>query len=130
MAGGREGGDAVSLTALGVGQCLSAPALPFSFLTSFPGGLNEEVERDFCTAGFPVLEEDFNVALDQLHDAHSQAVGAPKVGSWKWDCFSKAVWLKIPLTGLTRLAHALPRCFLLSHSTYSPSRGKKSSCAF
>ncbi|KFP40583.1 Peroxisome assembly factor 2, partial [Chlamydotis macqueenii] len=46
---------------------------------SFPGGLSEEVERDFCTAGFPVLEEDFSVALDQLHDAHSQAVGAPKV---------------------------------------------------
>ncbi|XP_010212728.1 PREDICTED: peroxisome assembly factor 2-like [Tinamus guttatus] len=49
---------------------------------SFPGGLSEEVERDFCTAGFPVLEEDFSVALDQLHDAHSQAAGAPKVGSW------------------------------------------------
>lgn len=40
------------------------------------------MERDFCTAGFPVLEEDFTVALDQLHDAHSQAVGAPKVGCW------------------------------------------------
>lgn len=40
------------------------------------------MERDFCTAGFPVLEEDFAVALDQLHDAHSQAVGAPKVGCW------------------------------------------------
>lgn len=38
------------------------------------------MERDFCTAGFPVLEEDFSAALDQLHDAHSQAVGAPKVG--------------------------------------------------
>ncbi|NWW35930.1 PEX6 factor, partial [Panurus biarmicus] len=49
---------------------------------SFPGGLSEEVERDFCTAGFPVLEEDFSAALDQLHDAHSQAVGAPKVGCW------------------------------------------------
>uniref|UniRef100_A0A8C3L2I2 Peroxisomal ATPase PEX6 n=1 Tax=Chrysolophus pictus TaxID=9089 RepID=A0A8C3L2I2_CHRPC len=51
---------------------------------SFPGGLSEEVERDFCTAGFPVLEEDFNVALDQLHDAHSQAVGAPKIPSVSW----------------------------------------------
>ncbi|XP_009893168.1 PREDICTED: peroxisome biogenesis factor 6 [Charadrius vociferus] len=51
---------------------------------SFPGGLNEEVERDFCTAGFPVLEEDFSVALDQLHDAHSQAVGAPKIPSVSW----------------------------------------------
>ncbi|NXY50326.1 PEX6 factor, partial [Ceuthmochares aereus] len=51
---------------------------------SFPGGLSEEVERDFCTAGFPVLEEDFNVALDQLHNAHSQAVGAPKIPSVSW----------------------------------------------
>ncbi|XP_062429439.1 peroxisome biogenesis factor 6 [Rhea pennata] len=51
---------------------------------SFPGGLSEEVERDFCTAGFPMLEEDFSVALDQLHDAHSQAVGAPKIPSVSW----------------------------------------------
>ncbi|XP_042645417.1 peroxisome biogenesis factor 6 isoform X2 [Tyto alba] len=51
---------------------------------SFPGGLSEDVERDFCTAGFPVLEEDFSVALDQLHDAHSQAVGAPKIPSVSW----------------------------------------------
>uniref|UniRef100_A0A803VV21 Peroxisomal ATPase PEX6 n=1 Tax=Ficedula albicollis TaxID=59894 RepID=A0A803VV21_FICAL len=51
---------------------------------SFPGGLSEEVERDFCTAGFPVLEEDFSAALDQLHDAHSQAVGAPKIPSVSW----------------------------------------------
>ncbi|NWU71345.1 PEX6 factor, partial [Pterocles burchelli] len=51
---------------------------------SFPGGLSEEAERDFCTAGFPVLEEDFSIALDQLHDAHSQAVGAPKIPSVSW----------------------------------------------
>ncbi|NXW80866.1 PEX6 factor, partial [Hirundo rustica] len=51
---------------------------------SFPGGLSEEVERDFCAAGFPVLEEDFSAALDQLHDAHSQAVGAPKIPSVSW----------------------------------------------
>ncbi|NXD42305.1 PEX6 factor, partial [Copsychus sechellarum] len=51
---------------------------------SFPGGLSEEVERDFCSAGFPVLEEDFSAALDQLHDAHSQAVGAPKIPSVSW----------------------------------------------
>ncbi|KAM6278741.1 peroxisome biogenesis factor 6 isoform 1-T1 [Porphyrio hochstetteri] len=51
---------------------------------SFPGGLSEEAERDFCTAGFPVLEEDLGVALDQLHDAHSQAVGAPKIPSVSW----------------------------------------------
>ncbi|NXR61503.1 PEX6 factor, partial [Rhadina sibilatrix] len=51
---------------------------------SFPGGLSQEVERDFCAAGFPVLEEDFSAALDQLHEAHSQAVGAPKIPSVSW----------------------------------------------
>lgn len=47
--------------------------------TSFPGGSSEEEEHDFCAAGFPLLAEDFSVALDKLHDAHSRAVGAPKV---------------------------------------------------
>ncbi|XP_071596043.1 peroxisome biogenesis factor 6 isoform X1 [Heliangelus exortis] len=51
---------------------------------SFPGGLNEEAERDFCTAGFPVLEEDFSAALEQLHNTHSKAVGAPKIPSVSW----------------------------------------------
>ncbi|XP_037752228.1 peroxisome biogenesis factor 6 isoform X1 [Chelonia mydas] len=52
--------------------------------SSFPGGLSEDEERDFCAAGFPVLAEDFNVALDQLHEAHSQAVGAPKIPTVTW----------------------------------------------
>uniref|UniRef100_A0A8D0HHC1 ATPase AAA-type core domain-containing protein n=1 Tax=Sphenodon punctatus TaxID=8508 RepID=A0A8D0HHC1_SPHPU len=52
--------------------------------SSFPGGLSEEEERDFCAAGFPVLAEDINAALNQLHDAHSQAVGAPKIPAVYW----------------------------------------------
>ncbi|KAH1172643.1 peroxisome biogenesis factor 6 isoform X1 [Mauremys mutica] len=52
--------------------------------SSFPGGLSEDEERDFCAAGFPVLAEDFNVALDQLHETHSQAVGAPKIPAVTW----------------------------------------------
>lgn len=47
--------------------------------SSFLGGLSDEEERDFCAAGFPLLAEDFSIALDKLHDAHSQAIGAPKV---------------------------------------------------
>lgn len=61
------------------------------------------MERDFCTAGFPVLEEDFTAALDQLHDAHSQAVGAPKVGCWgtRRGWVLQNSWLKIAdLSGL------------------------------
>ncbi|XP_034619864.1 peroxisome biogenesis factor 6 [Trachemys scripta elegans] len=52
--------------------------------SSFPGGLSEDEERDFCAAGFPVLAEDLNVALDQLHETHSQAVGAPKIPAVTW----------------------------------------------
>ncbi|XP_044285651.1 peroxisome biogenesis factor 6 isoform X2 [Varanus komodoensis] len=52
--------------------------------SSFPGGLSEEEEHDFCAAGFPLLAEDFSVALDKLHDAHSQAIGAPKIPSVFW----------------------------------------------
>uniref|UniRef100_A0A8C3F8E8 Peroxisomal biosis factor 6 n=1 Tax=Chrysemys picta bellii TaxID=8478 RepID=A0A8C3F8E8_CHRPI len=48
------------------------------------GGLSEDEERDFCAAGFPVLAEDLNVALDQLHETHSQAVGAPKIPAVTW----------------------------------------------
>ncbi|XP_070590741.1 peroxisome biogenesis factor 6 isoform X2 [Erythrolamprus reginae] len=52
--------------------------------SSFPWGPNEEEEYDFYAAGFPLLAEDFSVALDKLHDAHSQAVGAPKIPSVFW----------------------------------------------
>uniref|UniRef100_A0A674IHV9 Peroxisomal ATPase PEX6 n=1 Tax=Terrapene triunguis TaxID=2587831 RepID=A0A674IHV9_9SAUR len=45
---------------------------------------SEDEERDFCAAGFPVLAEDLNVALDQLHETHSQAVGAPKIPAVTW----------------------------------------------
>lgn len=58
---------------------LSDSGLICTSLTSFPGGLSKEEEHDFCAAGFPLLAEDFSIALDKLHDAHSQAVGAPKV---------------------------------------------------
>lgn len=63
------------------------------------------MERDFCTAGFPVLEEDFSAALDQLHDAHSQAVGAPKVGCWgtRRGWVLQNSWLKLPVADLAGL---------------------------
>ncbi|XP_048338275.1 peroxisome biogenesis factor 6 isoform X2 [Sphaerodactylus townsendi] len=52
--------------------------------SSFPSGLSKDEEQDFCAAGFPILAEDFSIALDKLHDAHSQAVGAPKIPSVLW----------------------------------------------
>ena len=38
-----------------------------------------EEEVDLCLAGFTLKQEDFEMALDQLQAAHSDAVGAPKV---------------------------------------------------
>ncbi|XP_015281731.1 PREDICTED: peroxisome biogenesis factor 6 [Gekko japonicus] len=52
--------------------------------SSFPGGLSKEEEHDFCAAGFPLLAEDFSTALDKLHEAHSQALGVPKIPSVFW----------------------------------------------
>ncbi|XP_004710828.1 peroxisome biogenesis factor 6 isoform X1 [Echinops telfairi] len=48
------------------------------------GGWSEEDEGDLCAAGFPLLAEDFRQALEQLQEAHSQAVGAPKIPSVSW----------------------------------------------
>ncbi|XP_042301985.1 peroxisome biogenesis factor 6 isoform X2 [Sceloporus undulatus] len=52
--------------------------------SSFLGAPSDEEEHDFCAAGFPLLAEDFTVALDKLHDAHSQAIGAPKIPTVFW----------------------------------------------
>ncbi|XP_078503362.1 peroxisome biogenesis factor 6 [Lissotriton helveticus] len=46
--------------------------------------LSEEEARELCAAGYPIIAEDFNLALDHLHEAHAQAVGAPKVPSVQW----------------------------------------------
>ncbi|KAF5929732.1 hypothetical protein HPG69_002456 [Diceros bicornis minor] len=48
------------------------------------GGWSEEDEGELCAAGFPLLAEDFGLALEQLQTAHSQAIGAPKIPSVSW----------------------------------------------
>lgn len=40
-----------------------------------------EEETDLCLAGFSIRQQDFEAALDQLQAAHSDAIGAPKVGN-------------------------------------------------
>ncbi|XP_058410330.1 peroxisome biogenesis factor 6 isoform X2 [Diceros bicornis minor] len=52
--------------------------------TSLAGGWSEEDEGELCAAGFPLLAEDFGLALEQLQTAHSQAIGAPKIPSVSW----------------------------------------------
>ncbi|XP_028903299.1 peroxisome biogenesis factor 6 [Ornithorhynchus anatinus] len=52
--------------------------------TSMEGELSEEDEADLCAAGFPLLAEDFRAALDQLQEAQTQAIGAPKIPAVSW----------------------------------------------
>ncbi|XP_062405100.1 peroxisomal ATPase PEX6 [Sardina pilchardus] len=52
--------------------------------TSFPGGLSVPQEEDLCASGVLLLAEDLSVALDTLQEMHSQALGAPKIPSVRW----------------------------------------------
>ncbi|MBN3295076.1 PEX6 factor, partial [Amia calva] len=52
--------------------------------TCFPGGISLAEEEDLCASGVSILAEDFSGALDQLHQAHANAIGAPKIPSVKW----------------------------------------------
>ncbi|XP_078391394.1 peroxisomal ATPase PEX6-like [Cetorhinus maximus] len=51
----------------------------------FPGTIpSVQEELDLCAAGVAILWKDFQMALDQLQAAHSQAVGAPKIPTVRW----------------------------------------------
>lgn len=41
--------------------------------------LSEEDEEGLLAAGFPVTSQDLDCALAELQEAHSEALGAPKV---------------------------------------------------
>uniref|UniRef100_A0A8C8JDA0 Peroxisomal ATPase PEX6 n=1 Tax=Oncorhynchus tshawytscha TaxID=74940 RepID=A0A8C8JDA0_ONCTS len=50
----------------------------------FPEGASVQEEEDLCACGVTVLAQDFTNALETLQDAHSQAIGAPKIPSVRW----------------------------------------------
>ncbi|KAM6972481.1 peroxisomal ATPase PEX6 [Aplochiton taeniatus] len=54
--------------------------------TCFPAGVSVEPqqEEDVCASGPTILTQDFTVAMETLQDAHSQAIGAPKIPSVRW----------------------------------------------
>ncbi|KAL1250824.1 hypothetical protein QQF64_018620 [Cirrhinus molitorella] len=52
--------------------------------TYFPEAASEQDEEDLCVSGVSVTSEDFSTALDVLQEAHSQAIGAPKIPSVRW----------------------------------------------
>ncbi|XP_023838617.1 peroxisomal ATPase PEX6 [Salvelinus sp. IW2-2015] len=50
----------------------------------FPEGGSVQEEEDLCACGVTILAQDFTNALETLQDAHSQAIGAPKIPSVRW----------------------------------------------
>ncbi|XP_056304098.1 peroxisomal ATPase PEX6 [Danio aesculapii] len=50
----------------------------------FPEAMSEQEEEDLCVSGVSVTSEDFSAALDVLQEAHSQAIGAPKIPAVSW----------------------------------------------
>ncbi|XP_063059063.1 peroxisomal ATPase PEX6 [Engraulis encrasicolus] len=54
--------------------------------TSFPGGeiISVQQEEDLRASGVSIQDEDFRVALETLQEMHSQALGAPKIPSVRW----------------------------------------------
>ncbi|KAI4872810.1 hypothetical protein NFI96_016140, partial [Prochilodus magdalenae] len=55
-----------------------------SSLGSYPHGASAQEEQDLCVCGVTVTAADFTTALESLQDAHSQAIGAPKIPSVRW----------------------------------------------
>uniref|UniRef100_A0A8C9SFV0 Peroxisomal ATPase PEX6 n=1 Tax=Scleropages formosus TaxID=113540 RepID=A0A8C9SFV0_SCLFO len=52
--------------------------------TCFPTGMSLQEEEDLCVSGVSILSSDFSKALELLQAAHSQAIGAPKIPTVKW----------------------------------------------
>ncbi|KAL2087001.1 hypothetical protein ACEWY4_018060 [Coilia grayii] len=52
--------------------------------TSFPGGMSVQQEEDLRASGVSIQDEDLRVALEVLQEMHSQALGAPKIPSVRW----------------------------------------------
>lgn len=52
----------------------------YGLLSSYPLGASAQEEEDLCVLGVTIMGADFTSALETLQEAHSQAIGAPKVG--------------------------------------------------
>ncbi|XP_060737044.1 peroxisomal ATPase PEX6 [Tachysurus vachellii] len=52
--------------------------------TYYPHGASVQEEEDLCVFGVTITGADFTTALEALQEAHSQAIGAPKIPSVKW----------------------------------------------
>ncbi|XP_053369652.1 peroxisomal ATPase PEX6 [Clarias gariepinus] len=52
--------------------------------TYYPLGASAQEEEDLCVLGVTIMGADFTSALETLQEAHSQAIGAPKIPSVKW----------------------------------------------
>ncbi|XP_062868696.1 peroxisomal ATPase PEX6 [Trichomycterus rosablanca] len=52
--------------------------------TYYPHGASVQEEDDLCVCGVTITAVDFTTALETLQEAHSQAIGAPKIPSVRW----------------------------------------------
>ncbi|KAK3562461.1 hypothetical protein QTP86_034579 [Hemibagrus guttatus] len=52
--------------------------------TYYPHGATAQEEEDLCVFGVTIMGADFTTALEAMQEAHSQAIGAPKIPSVKW----------------------------------------------
>ncbi|XP_066504256.1 peroxisomal ATPase PEX6 [Hoplias malabaricus] len=52
--------------------------------TYYPHGASAQEEEDLCVCGVTIVSADFTTALESLQEAHSQAIGAPKIPSVRW----------------------------------------------
>uniref|UniRef100_A0A3B4CXG0 Peroxisomal ATPase PEX6 n=1 Tax=Pygocentrus nattereri TaxID=42514 RepID=A0A3B4CXG0_PYGNA len=52
--------------------------------TYYPHGASAQEEEDLCVCGVTIMAADFTKALESLQEAHSQAIGAPKIPSVRW----------------------------------------------
>ncbi|XP_072516649.1 peroxisomal ATPase PEX6 [Salminus brasiliensis] len=50
----------------------------------YPQEANAQLEEDLCVCGVTITAADFTAALDSLQEAQSQAIGAPKIPSVRW----------------------------------------------
>ncbi|KAI5614724.1 peroxisome biogenesis factor 6 isoform X1 [Silurus asotus] len=52
--------------------------------TYYPHKAGAKEEQDLCVFGVTIIGDDFSTALEDLQEAHSKAIGAPKIPSVKW----------------------------------------------
>ncbi|XP_013393278.1 peroxisome assembly factor 2 [Lingula anatina] len=73
--------------------------------------LSFQQEEDICRAGLCVSQEDFDLALDQLQAAHSDAIGAPQIPNVSWEDVGGLADIKAEILDTIQLPLEHPELF-------------------